>query len=159
MPRRFLFALLLSIPALKAELTLAESKLIDVINRNMMEAHVSFLASDLLEGRDTPSRGLEIAETYIAAQFRRLGLESPTGDGKFFQNVPYLKVTQPMDGFRLKIERAGGTAWEAAGLRASVVTAAASNGSDLEVVKVSITDEQSVLPAKEAIAGKAVLLY
>ena len=96
MPRRFLFALLLSISALKAELTLAESKLIDVINGNMMEAHVSFLASDLLEGRDTPSRGLELAETYIAAQFRRLGLQSPTGDGKFFQNVPYLKVTQPM---------------------------------------------------------------
>jgi hypothetical protein len=159
MPRRFLFAVLLSIPALRAELTLAESKLIDAINANMMEAHVSFLASDLLEGRDTPSRGLELAETYIAAQFRRLGLESPTGDGRFFQNVPYRKVTQPMDGFRLKIERPGTPAWEAAGLRVSVLAAAASHGSDLEVIKVSIANEDSILPAKEAVAGKAVLLY
>lgn len=33
----------------------------------------------MLEGRDTPSRGLDIAAEYIAAQFRRAGLE-PAGD-------------------------------------------------------------------------------
>ncbi len=56
------------------------------ITANSLRAHVSFLASDLLEGRDTPSRGLDIAAEYIASHFRRLGLE-PVGDDDFFQTV------------------------------------------------------------------------
>jgi len=56
------------------------------ITANSLRGHVSFLASDLLEGRDTPSRGLDIAGEYIAAQFRRLGLE-PAGDDGYFQTV------------------------------------------------------------------------
>jgi len=57
-----------------------------------LRGHVSFLASDLLEGRDTPSRGLDIAAEYIASQFRRYGLE-PAGDHEYFQNV----VVRPDD--------------------------------------------------------------
>jgi Zn-dependent M28 family amino/carboxypeptidase len=37
-----------------------------------------------LEGRATPSRGLDVAAEYIAAQFRRAGLE-PAGGGDYFQ--------------------------------------------------------------------------
>jgi hypothetical protein len=62
------------------------------INANSLRGHVSFLASDLLEGRDTPSRGLDIAGEYIASQFRRLGLE-PVGDDGYFQTV----VLKPED--------------------------------------------------------------
>lgn len=39
-----------------------------------LRAHVEFLASDMLEGRATPSRGLDLAAEYIAVQFRRAGL-------------------------------------------------------------------------------------
>jgi hypothetical protein len=49
-----------------------------------LRAHVALLASDLLEGRDTPSRGLDLAAEYIAVQFRRAGL-SPQPDGTYFQ--------------------------------------------------------------------------
>jgi len=56
------------------------------ITANSLRGDVSFLASDLLEGRDTPSRGLDIAAEYIASQFRRLGLE-PAGDDGYFQTV------------------------------------------------------------------------
>lgn len=49
-----------------------------------LRAHVEFLASDLLEGRSTPSAGLNIAGEYIAAQFRRAGLR-PQSDGTYFQ--------------------------------------------------------------------------
>jgi hypothetical protein len=62
------------------------------ITANSLRGHVSFLASDLLEGRDTPSRGLDIAGEYIASQFRRLGLE-PAGDDGYFQSV----VVKPED--------------------------------------------------------------
>ena len=58
------------------------------ITAGSLRGHVSFLASDLLEGRDTPSRGLDIAAEYIAAQFRRIGLE-PAGDDGYFQTAPF----------------------------------------------------------------------
>ena len=57
------------------------------ITPNGLRADVSFLASDLLEGRDTPSRGLDVAAEYIASSFRRMGLEPVTGDS-FYQTVP-----------------------------------------------------------------------
>jgi peptidase M28-like protein len=52
---------------------------LDRISADSLRGHLSFIASDLLEGRNTPSRGLDIAAEYIAAQFRRAGLE-PAGD-------------------------------------------------------------------------------
>ena len=41
------------------------------LTANDLKADVSFLASDALEGRGTPSRGLDLAAEFIAAQFRR----------------------------------------------------------------------------------------
>src|SRR5665213_1234362 len=60
------------------------------ISANSLRGHVSFLASDLLEGRDTPSRGLDIAAEYIVSEFRRMGLEPATGDS-YLQPNPLLK--------------------------------------------------------------------
>ena len=52
-----------------------------------------FLASDLLEGRGTGSRGDQIAEEYIAAELAALGMK-PGGDGAtFFQRVPLVGIT------------------------------------------------------------------
>jgi hypothetical protein len=73
-----------------------------------LKADVSFLASDALQGRATPSPGQEIAAEYIAAQFRRAGLE-PAGDDGYFQNAPYAVVTPNLDGFELSFEGGGQT--------------------------------------------------
>jgi Zn-dependent M28 family amino/carboxypeptidase len=54
--------------------------LLYAITASALLGHVSFLSSDHLEGRKTPSRGLEIAAEYIAAQFRAAGLQ-PTFNG------------------------------------------------------------------------------
>ncbi len=71
----------------------AEMRIVAVhITANSLRGDVSFLASDLLEGRDTPSRGLDIAGEYIASHFRRWGLE-PVGDDGYFQSV----VLRPED--------------------------------------------------------------
>lgn len=67
--------------------------LIDKITADALRGDVSFLASDLLEGRDTPSRGLDIAAEYIAARFRGAGLQAAGNDG-FFQNAE-LRVVRP----------------------------------------------------------------
>lgn len=46
-----------------------------------IEAHVRFLADDLLEGRGTGQRGYEIAARYVAAQFAQYGLLPGAGSG------------------------------------------------------------------------------
>jgi hypothetical protein len=54
---------------------------------NAIRAHINFLASDTLEGREAGTRGYEIAAGYVAAQFEGAGAE-PAGDGgTYFQQV------------------------------------------------------------------------
>jgi peptidase M28-like protein len=68
------------------QIPLASRSVLDRISADSLRGHLSFIASDLLEGRKTPSRGLDLAAEYIAAQFRRAALE-PAGEmGKsYFQ--------------------------------------------------------------------------
>jgi Zn-dependent M28 family amino/carboxypeptidase len=56
---------------------------------NNLQSHLEFLASDALEGRDTGSRGHEIAAQYIAAQFKALGLEPAGDDGSYYQRIAF----------------------------------------------------------------------
>lgn len=60
----------------------------DKITPKSVMAHIRFLSHDLLEGRGTPSRGLDIAAEYIAAQFQIAGLEA-VGDDGYFQTTDY----------------------------------------------------------------------
>lgn len=76
---------------------------LDSISSDSLNAHVSFLASDLLEGRGSPSRGLDIAAEYIAASFRRAGLESVGEDG-YFQTMSWKLLTPSWEGFQLELE-------------------------------------------------------
>jgi len=49
-----------------------------------MDAHLRFLASDLLEGRAPATRGGRLAAAYVAAQFQTLGLEPQARMGPTF---------------------------------------------------------------------------
>jgi Peptidase family M28/PA domain len=51
-------------------------------------AHVEFLADDLLEGRDTGTRGYDLAARYVAAEMKAMGLEPGGEDGTWYQPVP-----------------------------------------------------------------------
>ncbi|HEX7957670.1 MAG TPA: hypothetical protein VF508_12040, partial [Pyrinomonadaceae bacterium] len=62
---------------------------LEQVSAEGMKKHLMYLASDQLEGRKTPSRGLDLAAEYIAAQFRRAGLE-PAGDDGYFQTANWL---------------------------------------------------------------------
>ncbi|PYT24514.1 MAG: aminopeptidase [Acidobacteria bacterium] len=73
------------------------------ISANSLRGHLSFIASDLLEGRGTPSRGLDLAAEYIAAQFRRAGLE-PVGDDGYYQTAAMLEIGPKGNGFEMTIE-------------------------------------------------------
>jgi Zn-dependent M28 family amino/carboxypeptidase len=58
-----------------------------------MDAHLRFLASDLLEGRAPATRGGRLAAEYIAAQFQALGLEPAGENGTYFQPVALVGMT------------------------------------------------------------------
>jgi len=63
------------------------------IAANSVRSHVEFLADDRLEGRDTGSRGHEIAAQYVASRFREMGLEPGGSAGSWFQQVPLRRAT------------------------------------------------------------------
>ncbi|MFT6270464.1 MAG: Zn-dependent M28 family amino/carboxypeptidase [Alphaproteobacteria bacterium] len=60
-------------------------------NVENIKGHMNFLAHDLLEGRDTGSRGHEIASLYIATEFQRYGLKPAGEDNTFMQRVGFRK--------------------------------------------------------------------
>src|SRR5437870_2179332 len=76
---------------------------LDHVSADSMRGHLSFIASDALEGRNTPSRGLDIAAEYVAAQFRRAGLD-PAGDDGYFQTATFSQSERNMAGFELKLK-------------------------------------------------------
>jgi hypothetical protein len=76
------------------------------LTANDLKADVSFLASDALQGRGTPSPGLDIAAEYVAAQFRRAGLE-PAGDDGYFQTAAFVSETPNPEGLQLTLEAGG----------------------------------------------------
>ena len=81
-----LLALLASITACSQQ---NESKAENVeVEKSRIKAHLEFLADDALEGRDTGSRGYEIAANYVAAEFKKLGLQ-PAGEEGYIQRVPF----------------------------------------------------------------------
>lgn len=66
-------------------------------SQTRLEAHVRFLADDLLEGREAGERGHELAALYVAEQFRANGLvPAKRGEG-YFQQVPLLTYQLDLD--------------------------------------------------------------
>ncbi|MEP6918700.1 MAG: M28 family metallopeptidase, partial [Acidobacteriota bacterium] len=59
-----------------------------------IKAHVTFLADDLLEGREAGTRGHEIAARYIASQFALLGVAPGGQDGGYFDNVDLIEAAR-----------------------------------------------------------------
>ncbi len=57
-----------------------------------IKADISFLADDLLEGRDAGTRGYDLAARYVASQFQAIGLQ-PGNNGSWFQQVPLARAS------------------------------------------------------------------
>ncbi len=71
-----------------------------------MKAHVMFLASDAMRGREAGSAEYDIAAQYVASQFYAAGLR-PAGDaGSYLQQVPLLSY-RPAEEGTVTLSRAG----------------------------------------------------
>ena len=83
--------------ALAATTAVAQRPSTIPVDTTAMDAHLRFLASDLLEGRAPATRGGRLAAEYIAAQFQALGLEPAGANGTYFQPVALVGMTpQPV---------------------------------------------------------------
>src|SRR5688572_11994560 len=74
-----------------------------LITKNETEAHLTFLASDEMRGRDTGSPEIDIAANYIASYFRQLGVKPAPGAEQYFQKVEFEKVS-PASVVQFKIQ-------------------------------------------------------
>ena len=77
------------------------------ITPERLRAHLEFIASDELEGRDTPSKGLDVATLYVATMLKIWGAQPAGDDGTFFQKIP---LSRPMvDTEKTTVELSGKT--------------------------------------------------
>lgn len=70
----------------------------EIITRPEAEAHLTFLASDEMKGRDTGSPELDIAANYIRAQFQIMNTKPAPGTDNFFQPVKLVRYLAPEKG-------------------------------------------------------------
>ena len=82
-----------SMLALVATTAVAQRPATLPVDTAAMDAHLRFLASDLLEGRAPATRGGRLAAAYVAAQFQTLGLEPAGANGTYFQPIALVGMT------------------------------------------------------------------
>ena len=73
-------------PARVAAETITAAQLMD---------YLYFIASDEMEGRDTPSRGLDLTAKFIAMQLSRWGFKPAGDNGTFFQRIALKRSPAP----------------------------------------------------------------
>jgi Peptidase family M28 len=76
-------------PAKAAALMTARG--VDTISAAQLRTYLSFIASDEMEGRDTPSRGLDTVAKFIALNLTRWGFKPAGDDGTFFQKITLVR--------------------------------------------------------------------
>lgn len=72
-------------PALK--ISADEKKFAEGITAKQLSDYLYFVASDEMEGRDTPSRGLDTTAKFIAFNLSKWGFKPAGDDGTFFQKI------------------------------------------------------------------------
>jgi hypothetical protein len=76
---------------------------VDLITAAQMKDYLYFIASDEMEGRDTPSRGLDTTAKFIAMNLSRWGLKPMGDDGSFFQRIALRREKVDVAGTRAEI--------------------------------------------------------
>src|SRR5215217_6833317 len=121
--RRFLTALMLTtllvttFPATYAQRAAQKSKkapasvtvqrAVDTISAAQMRDYLTFIASDEMEGRDTPSRGLDTTAKFLALNLARWGFKPAGDEGSFFQRIDLRRDRS--DGGQTKVDYSGRT--------------------------------------------------
>src|SRR2546427_8976944 len=74
----------------------------DYITAAQLRDYLTFIASDEMEGRDTPSRGLDTTAKFIAMNLSRWGFKPAGDNATFFQRIALRR--DQLDGARSTAE-------------------------------------------------------
>lgn len=96
-----LTVLIVSITILQADDKIDITTTADSMSWDNYWAHVSYFASDELEGRDIASRGFNLAAKYTAEKFQAAGLKPFGDDSTYFQKVPFNRASLVQSSFDL----------------------------------------------------------
>ena len=91
----------------KAAATVTTQRAVDAISANQIRDYLTFIASDEMEGRDTPSRGLDLAAKFLAMNLARWGFKPAGDDNSFFQKIELRR--DRADSGQTKVEYLGRT--------------------------------------------------
>ena len=76
---------------------------IEPITEAQLRNYLGFIASDALEGRRAPSRGLDAAAAFLASHMARLGLKPGGDNGTYLQSIALTRRRVDVDGTTLAI--------------------------------------------------------
>src|SRR6185295_17048117 len=80
---------------------------VDTIAADQLRDYLTFIASDEMEGRDTPSRGLNTTAKFLALNLARWGFKPAGDEGSFFQRIDLRR--ERADAGQAKVEYGGRT--------------------------------------------------
>ncbi|MEP6635817.1 MAG: M20/M25/M40 family metallo-hydrolase [Acidobacteriota bacterium] len=75
----------------KSKAAIASQRGVETISAAQMRDYLYFIASDEMEGRDTPSRGLDTTAKFIAMNLSRWGFKPAGDEGSFLQKIALRK--------------------------------------------------------------------
>jgi hypothetical protein len=171
-PRRFVGAILLlcvsastlpacqapatQVPAAGFRLTANIRATLNRISADSLRKHLQFIASDELEGRNTPSPGLDRAAEYIAAEFKKAGLTAVSDQG-YFQTANWVQPSRNPKTFTLSIH-SGEQTVNVDPAQVSFTLSGALNLRDVLLVKVDFANTASHAELKATdVEGKVVI--
>ncbi len=73
------------------------------ITAAQLKDYLYFVASDEMEGRDTPSRGLDTTAKFIGTMLSRWGFKPAGDDGTFFQKIALLREMPDAENSKLSV--------------------------------------------------------
>ena len=73
------------------KITPDERKTVEGVTADQLRNYLYFVASDEMEGRDTPSRGLDTTAKFIGMNLSRWGFKPAGDDGTFYQHIDLLR--------------------------------------------------------------------
>src|SRR6266568_1319742 len=73
------------VPAIK--ISPLERKFAEGVTAEQLKEYLYFVASDEMEGRDTPSRGLDTTAKFIGMNLSRWGFKPAGDNGTFYQRI------------------------------------------------------------------------
>jgi Zn-dependent M28 family amino/carboxypeptidase len=130
----------------------------ETITADLLRDYLFYVASDEMEGRDTPSRGLDLTAKFIALNLKQWGFKPAGDEGTFFQKMALLRETPDAQNSSLNVGgevlKYGEDYYRLSGGSASAISAPLVYGGDGWYFKAKNIDALQNVDAK----GKIVVL-